>query len=96
MQNERSDSTLASRVARDGKLFERVRSGASVTTVTLERFFAFFRDAQNWKNAVVPARVSELLDGVDLSAVHIDPDTIAPQHVSPGNDAPFSPSVQHG
>lgn len=62
----RSESTLGSRVAKDGKFFDRVRAGSGCNVATAERFFTFFRQPGNWPDETIPDRVSDLLDGVDV------------------------------
>lgn len=67
----RPETTLSSRVVNDGKLVDRLRGGGGCNVATAERFFAFFRDAENWPGAVVPQLVGETLDGVDLAQADV-------------------------
>jgi hypothetical protein len=46
--NGRSLARLATLVANDGKLFDRLATGAGCTIATYERFMRFFADPANW------------------------------------------------
>ena len=56
-----SQARLATRVANDGKLFQRIAGGAAVTTPTFERFLLFFRDPGNWPDGRIPAQAEKTL-----------------------------------
>lgn len=76
----KSLSRLATRVANDGKLFQRIGGGAAVTTPTFERFLQFFRDTANWPDAGMPDEAAELLD--ELKAIS----PVAQVEASPASD----------
>lgn len=83
--SNRSTATLATIVAKDGKMIDRLAAGRDCNSATADRFFRFFRDAANWPSGEVPGKVSALLDGVYLGVgAHADPDTIAAAQQSPG------------
>jgi hypothetical protein len=69
VSQNRSESTLGSRVAKDGKFFDRVRAGSGCNVATAERFFTFFRQPGNWPDNAIPDRVGDLLDGIDVGVV---------------------------
>jgi hypothetical protein len=87
--NGRSEATLATKVANDGKLFERLRAGRGCNVATAERFFAFFRDPGNWQEGV-PVRVAELLNGVNLGTGHPQADARYAGATSPGKAGDIS------
>lgn len=86
VSQNRSESTLGSRVAKDGKFFDRVRAGSGCNVATAERFFTFFRQPGNWPNDTIPATVGNLLDGVDVGVAvdHGRSDTRTPETQSSG------------
>ncbi len=86
--NGRSTATLASRVARDGKLIDRLREGRNCTVETSERFFAFFRDPTNWPNGELPGSAAALLNDVALG--HGAADAAESADVSSGKTDPAS------
>jgi hypothetical protein len=90
--NGRSEATLATRVANDGKLFDRLRAGRGCNVATAERFFAFFRAPQNWP-AGVPVSMTELLDGVNLGMAHAQPDACCDAAASSGKRDQISGGV---
>lgn len=63
----RSLSRLATKVANDGKLFDRLSSGGTCTVATLERFTMHLADPVNWPDRCVPDEARNLLAtmGVD-------------------------------
>ena len=83
--NGRSTARLATIVANDGKMIERLRGGAGCTVVVAERFFEFFRDPTKWRGGSVPNGVGDLLDGVDLGAAAVHDD----EHIA----RPLAPSA---
>ena len=61
--NERSISRLATIVANDGKLFDRLSEGRSCTVALLERFLDFFEQPSNW-GGQVPDEAASLVSSV--------------------------------
>jgi hypothetical protein len=66
--NGRSPARLATIVANDGKLFDRLAGGATCTIATFERFIVFLRDPANWPAAGMPDEATGLLGSVEMSA----------------------------
>lgn len=65
----RSSARLATRVAKDGKFFDRLASGGTPTIAVYERFIAFFRDPENWPGAVIPEDAAALLSNIPFHGV---------------------------
>lgn len=91
----RSTARLATIVANDGKLFERLEAGKTCTVDTLERFLAFLGTPSNWPAATgIPAEAASLLASVKLDAVdHLDRDTGAVEATESGNGGEISARV---
>lgn len=81
--NDRSLSRLATMVANDGKLFDRLNAGATCTVTTFERFVHFLNDASNWRDGV-PSEARVLLDSVLMESAHVDGHTAAETIGAPG------------
>lgn len=64
----RSQSRLATIVVNDGKLFQRVAAGTTITVSTFERFLRFFRDAANWPDGAIPPSAADFLDEMEAIA----------------------------
>lgn len=62
--NQRSLPRLATIVANDGKLFERLQAGKSCTVATLERFVAHLSAPVNWPGEAVPEEAERLMLGL--------------------------------
>ncbi|UAK24370.1 hypothetical protein [Sphingomonas nostoxanthinifaciens] len=60
----RSTSRLATVVANDGKLFDRLAAGATCTVATLERFTVHLSNEVNWPNCTIPSEARALLIGL--------------------------------
>ncbi len=65
--NARSQSRLATIVANDGKLFDRIAAGGSCTMATFDRFLTFFGKEENWTGGV-PAEALTLLNAPSADA----------------------------
>ncbi|MFN7028416.1 MAG: hypothetical protein ACK4PC_03525 [Sphingopyxis sp.] len=72
------ETTLGARLANDGKLFDRLRSGGGVTTGRFQDFLQFFRDGANWPAGRIPAEAGSLLDNFENIAVEVAASTGLP------------------
>lgn len=84
--NDRSLPRLATIVANDGKLFDRLANGATCTVATLERAFSFLADAENWPGKRVPDRATAVMEGamMEIGAAH----EMEPARLASISDAP--------
>ena len=60
--NDRSLPRLATIVVNDGKLFDRLATGAGCTIATYQRFLRFFQSADNWPSNEIPPDVVDRLE----------------------------------
>lgn len=63
-QSNRSLSRLATIVANDGKLFDRVAAGGSCTVATFERFLDHLDRPENWPNSTIPPEALSILGSI--------------------------------
>lgn len=63
------ETTLGARLANDGKLFGRLRSGGEVMTGRFQDFLHFFRNGDNWPGGRVPQDAVDLLDNFENIAI---------------------------
>lgn len=87
----RSQSRLATIVVNDGKLFQRVAAGTTITLSTFERFLRFFRDPANWPDAAIPSDAADFLDEIEAIAT-----TVLPEADKSGENIAPDPSVGSG
>ena len=67
-QSNRSLSRLATVVANDGKLFERIAAGGSCTLATFERFLNHLDKPENWPASVIPDEALDILRSVRIES----------------------------
>lgn len=65
----RALATLGGAIANDGKFFERLALGKSVTTARFQSALNYFREAANWPDGEMPGTVQQLLKNLDGIAV---------------------------
>lgn len=75
--NDRSLARLATIVANEGGLFNRLARGGRLTTKTFEDFLRFFRDGGNWAGGVIPDAAVELLDNFENIATEAAASTVS-------------------
>lgn len=69
--SDRSTARLATIVANDGKILDRLEGGATCTVATYERFLGFFRESTNWPGDQIPAEAQELLGEMEAIALPV-------------------------
>lgn len=97
--NDRSLARLATIVANEGGLFNRLARGGRLTTETFELFLSFFRDGDNWKGGHIPAAAVDLLDNFENIATEAGASTVkvaadSSEGAAPADDAPGAAPVR--